>query len=357
MVFYYLDKLEKEHNWWGMFVRDCKQFLQLKPLSKYVDGFGIVMIEKRDWENEENKVYSLIEQCSKHKKLLFMLCDSSEGYPTTYLYYPFFEYLEKCGIDKKRRILMYNNSIHANKIHEFQNFYTFYYPSFLYEISSKKENNFNEILPSYDFSCFNRKSKTHKLETVQKIIQRNLNCATTFDYFNDTEFNHPSFLDIQKDHDGNGESSYLKSKHYFLGKINICTESEYYSTFHEKSTADCDWQWDDMIHLTEKVFRNISWGIPYVLISSKGSLNEIRRLGFKTFDSIIDESYDNADDSNRIDLALDAANELLKKHNSEEMNEILKYNKRLILEYNNNLQFFNEQIIYPLKNHINNLVI
>lgn len=360
MNFYYLDELNNESQWWGMFIRDCKQFINLKPLSKHNNQLGIVLIDNQHWQQQQNEVYSIIKKYSSNSNLIFCLSDTSEGYPTTYLYYPFFEYLDECGIEKKRRLFMYNNAFNVTDgVKECELFYTWYYPSFVYEFSSndivKKENLLDRV-DRYDFSCFNRRSKQHKLETVKKIVERNLNSATTHDLWGDTDYTHESFLkgdDLTCD----VNRQYLLDDYYFWGKVNICTESEYYSTFHEKSTADCDWQWDDMIHLTEKVFRNIAWGIPYVLISSKGSLNEIRRLGFKTFDSIIDESYDTVDDSVRVDLALDAAEQLLEKYNSDELNEILEYNKKKIRTYYNDVKFFNTIVYNPLKNYINNLVI
>ena len=351
ITFFYLDKLIDNIDNTGMFFRDCKHFISYKELSKYNNEVGVVLIEKRLWENQEDLVFDLIKRYSNNTKLSFMLCDTSEGYPTKHLYYPFFEFLEKCNIDKKRRLLLYNNAIQQNSLLECDIFYSVYFPSFLYEFANIVSIKPNNSAPKYDFSCFNRKSKEHKYETVKEIVKRNLDCATTFDFFNDTDFNHNSFLKLESIREG----SYLIESDYFLGKINICTESEFYSTYHDKSSADAEHQWGDMIHLTEKVFRNISWGIPYVLVSSKGSLNEIRRLGFKTFDSIIDESYDMADDSIRMELALDAADELLKKYNTDEMNSILKYNIDKIESHSHDSNLFNIHLFDVLKNHINNL--
>ena len=45
-------------------------------------------------------------------------------------------------------------------------------------------------------------------------------------------------------------------------------------------------------HLTEKTFKPICLGMPFVLASTAGSLSYLRDYGFKTFDSIWDESYD-----------------------------------------------------------------
>ena len=53
-------------------------------------------------------------------------------------------------------------------------------------------------------------------------------------------------------------------------------------------------------HLTEKTFKPIALGMPFVIVGTKGSLEYLRSYGFKTFDHIWDESYDQADDSVRI---------------------------------------------------------
>lgn len=45
-------------------------------------------------------------------------------------------------------------------------------------------------------------------------------------------------------------------------------------------------------HLTEKTFKPIAMGMPFVIVGTCGSLNYLRSYGFKTFDSIWDESYD-----------------------------------------------------------------
>lgn len=353
LTFFYLDSLPFPPDSFGMFIRDCKQFINLKRLSNCKDDDGIVLIEEKHWRTEETLVYELIKKYAYNKNLLFMLCDTSEGYPTKFLYYPFFDFLKECGIDKHRRLFMYNNALHTTSVKECETFYSIYYPSFLYEFAqiSSQPKIKKDSVGKYDFSCFNRKSKNHKVETVKEIVNRSLNCATTFDFFNDIDYTHSSFLKL----DSLREGSYLHDESYFLGKVNICTESEFYNTKHPKSSSDAEHQWGDMIHLTEKVFRNIAFGIPYVLISSKNSINEIKRLGFKTFDSMIDESYDSSDDSVRIKLALNAANDLLNQYNTTELNDILDYNKRKILKYSTDFDFFNSQLLEPLKKHINNL--
>lgn len=53
-------------------------------------------------------------------------------------------------------------------------------------------------------------------------------------------------------------------------------------------------------HLTEKTFKPIAMGMPFILVGTQGSLRYLRQYGFKTFEGIWDESYDDADDNQRI---------------------------------------------------------
>lgn len=49
---------------------------------------------------------------------------------------------------------------------------------------------------------------------------------------------------------------------------------------------------DSRLHLTEKTLRPIACGKPFILMATHGSLDYIKEYGFKTFNSVFDESYD-----------------------------------------------------------------
>jgi len=50
------------------------------------------------------------------------------------------------------------------------------------------------------------------------------------------------------------------------------------------------------IHMTEKIFKAITWRHPFVLVATSGSLAYLHSLGFKTFSAFWDESYDQEQD-------------------------------------------------------------
>lgn len=61
----------------------------------------------------------------------------------------------------------------------------------------------------------------------------------------------------------------------------------------------------DKLHLTEKIFKPIVSKQPFMLLAAPGNLAYLRSYGFKTFEGIIDESYDRIQDPDaRIDAVV-----------------------------------------------------
>jgi hypothetical protein len=61
----------------------------------------------------------------------------------------------------------------------------------------------------------------------------------------------------------------------------------------------------DKLHLTEKIFKPIVSKQPFMLLAAPGNLEYLRSYGFKTFEGIIDESYDTIEDNDaRIDAVV-----------------------------------------------------
>ena len=92
------------------------------------------------------------------------------------------------------------------------------------------------------------------------------------------------------------------------------------------------------IMVTEKTFKAILSKKPFMMLAPSGSLELLKKEGFKTFDSLIDESYDNTDD---LDKKQNLVIAQMKKLNSltdaeyfreiENLNKITNYNFRRFL--------------------------
>ena len=85
-------------------------------------------------------------------------------------------------------------------------------------------------------------------------------------------------------------------------------------------------------HLTEKTFKPIALGMPFVIVGTKGSLEYLRSYGFRTFEGIWDESYDLAEDDVRIERiasllrSLDELPAAAKQELFESAHEVIKHN-------------------------------
>jgi hypothetical protein len=85
--------------------------------------------------------------------------------------------------------------------------------------------------------------------------------------------------------------------------------------FHKPADIDAFWHvvtetvfYYDKLHLTEKIFKPIVSKQPFMLLAAPGNLAYLKSYGFKTFDSVLDESYDLIQDN---DLRTDAVVEQL----------------------------------------------
>jgi hypothetical protein len=78
------------------------------------------------------------------------------------------------------------------------------------------------------------------------------------------------------------------------------------SEFHKPANVDAFWHmvtetvfYYDKLHLTEKIFKPIVSRQPFMLLAAPGNLAYLKSYGFKTFDSVIDESYDTIIDNDQ----------------------------------------------------------
>lgn len=108
---------------------------------------------------------------------------------------------------------------------------------------------------------------------------------------------------------------------------------------------------DNMVHHTEKIFKSIGFNSPFVVISGKGYLDRLKRLGFEV--DFLQEGwnssdYDYADYSVRYKLALDKAQHYAQNYNSEVMKEVTLFNQKHFLNLNNQRKVVKAVFLNPL---------
>ena len=341
MKFYFID-IKKPY----LFQHIVNRFdYEFDNIENYKGGVGVFVISTdqvhdNDW----------VKFVSQSNNLIYLLDDGPEGYCHILRreYTRFYDVLDANNINRNRGIISYNNSI-KNGITYYSdyNITTLYTPTFaLYPFNEWMDMK-TTVTPHYDYSYLVRNGKPHKELAYLKIKRKKLNILLT--YKENRKFNDDSIID---DVDGDLLDEFqfhLKPEVYYSSKINFTVESEYESFY-----GNPNW-FDNMMHLSEKTYRNLSYGLPFVLIGNKNSLNHLRELGFKTFDCFIDESYDSMESDIRMDAAITAGVDLLKYYDTDKMKDILKYNQTLMYDdiYMGNI--FKKYVIDELKKHMNNL--
>jgi len=79
------------------------------------------------------------------------------------------------------------------------------------------------------------------------------------------------------------------------------------SVVSEASFADSD----QTIFLSEKIFKSIVCQHPFIIMGNKGSLRQLRKMGYKTFDGFIDESYDSLPTFERYDAIIESIKKII----------------------------------------------
>jgi hypothetical protein len=97
---------------------------------------------------------------------------------------------------------------------------------------------------------------------------------------------------------------------------------------------------DDRLHLTEKSLRPIACGQPFILAATHGSLQYLKEYGFKTFDSIWDESYDSIEDPYDRMLAIIQLMKTINSWSTEEKSSKMQQIEQIVLH--NQTYFFSE---------------
>jgi len=217
--------------------------------------------------------------------------------------------------------------------------------------------NFNQI--KKDFLVYNRAwsgTREYRLKFTELLVENNLqqHCQMTFNPH--CESGHYTAFQPKN---SNFKVQSKDLENYFEPCKVDATASADYTTLDYNNTAievvletlfdDARW------HLTEKSLRPIACGRPFILAATAGSLQYLRNYGFKTFDGMIDESYDTIKDPAKRLASICAEMKrisqlpLEQKHQLwHDLYEIADYNKKLF--FSNRWQ---ESIFDEFMNNLN----
>lgn len=143
-----------------------------------------------------------------------------------------------------------------------------------------------------------------------------------FDFYQD-RVDTPTDANFVKQHLFNGQwgEIYIKAEPYIDTYFSLVTETvfEYPYSFR-----------------TEKIWKPIAMGHPFIVASSQGYYRDLRNLGFKTFEHLIDESFDSIESNQqRIERIAQVVEDLCQQDLASFLDEcytICKYNQQHLSE-------------------------
>jgi hypothetical protein len=107
---------------------------------------------------------------------------------------------------------------------------------------------------------------------------------------------------------------------------------------------------DDRLHLTEKTLRPIACKQPFILAATHGSLEYLKEYGFKTFDTVWDESYDKiVDPKKRLQAIVDLMKQLTNLNSEDKKNLLLKARE---ISFYNQSRFFSDDFFLQVTNEL-----
>jgi hypothetical protein len=267
----------------------------------------------------------------------------------------FIEYYEK---HKESRVKIYNEHLFIRGYADMmKSFPTIGNLGYMCELVEEKDLDENKIRP-YKFLCNNKTmDKSHRstmgyfsikydllqeglFSFIQKInkdsLYRNIDSLIknpNMEYIEKLESILPHELDT-KHLSTNEKTSFgaTNNMKYWYGDtyINLVTE-----TFFGKN-----------VFLSEKIFKPLSNLQPFIVLGDYGTLAELKRLGFKTFESFIDESYDLEINPEIRIQKIEKEIEKLKNKSIEEIHEWYYSIKDILLHNQKHMYLFSDYECY-----------
>jgi nucleoside-diphosphate-sugar epimerase len=188
---------------------------------------------------------------------------------------------------------------------------------------------------NYLYLSYNRNVRYHRLHFLSKALFRGLLdigkiSLNTFPYDENLSEDNPMNL-LQK------RAPLIIDRPLDINWSNTLGIEDHIETFMSVVTESLTDK--NTLFLSEKIWKPIACGHPFMVLGGKGTLKKLKEFGFKTFDKWFDESYDNVDEMEiRSDMILDEI-EKYKNKTIDELKQIREEMKETCLH--NNKTFLN----------------
>lgn len=181
----------------------------------------------------------------------------------------------------------------------------------------------------YLFLHYARMPRKHRVEFTNMLLKEGLLDKGKASLGKFPHFNNPDFFELERRTPLEIDTTL---KYNLMGSMNL----SHYSTTFISLLSETKME-DGTLFLSEKTFKTIAAGHPFIMLGSKDSLHYLRSQGYRTFGKWINERYD--DESNyqvRLQMALEELKKFSTKSPEElqlirkEMEEVLIHNRQVL---------------------------
>jgi len=326
-----------------------------------------------DWTGYDPKVKSLFLYLNdkyltdlRNKKAFLLLDQSLEGYQTNWLWDWFHKELTEWQIPPESIIYVTGNMIADEIYDEFcisnnitNKMCVIPYAHFELDMAmtAYQKNETEEKLPTFEdhieykstheiktYACLNKRIRAHRVWFYNYLyhsglLDKGLVSMNQFDfhgYHFENKYIYDDVLEkISKDLPliVHGKANNEFDDNFYIRRFNDKISLDTYMTV--ISEAHCG-DSDQTMFLSEKTFKVIAVNHPFIIMGNKDSMRMMRKIGYKTFDSFIDESYDSLPTHERLQAIIESMKKIESIPNKLEwfksMENIIKYNYNKLID-------------------------
>lgn len=260
------------------------------------------------------------------------------------------------GLTKDQIYFVHGNFNFTDKDYNFT-----YYPVSFFQINWPIETSIINYSPESEknlFLCYNRVRRKHRAITICELINNNLFDRGIVSYFDPTSdtvtllennnrvdlvsaaetLKQLSPVELEYDLSVSNPIHNLNKEHHRQTFLSLVTETLVEDEVENRAKDGVPLRFSPAF-FSEKTWKPIAIGQPFIVVAAKGHLKHLKELGYKTFNTWWSEEYDNADNTNdKVRLIIQELVKLSKLSTAEltamreEMIPVLEHNQQV---YNN----------------------
>lgn len=221
---------------------------------------------------------------------------------------------------------------------------------FMADTVFRKEHDFS--IKEKKFLFLNKEHKPHRTHLINFLNSENLlnDC-----YYSIVWDNKKNFLENPSENLNDNWTYHEHLLHLYKSTcVNIITDTIFKDVIDETG----EWYWYTRNGFTtgiehsffsQKIFRQFLIPQPFIIVASRNTLRGLRDLGFRTFSSLIDETYDELSVNDRI-LAIEKELIKLGRRTIEELQDLTSQCKDIFLHNKNQLFILQQDIMKNFEN-------